>query len=196
MPRLATTQRSTTETTIRATVNLDGTGQAHISTGIGFLDHMLELFAKHGQVDLDLEAQGDLHVDGHHTTEDVGICIGQAIATALGDKAGIARYGFAILPMDETLVQIALDLSGRTFLVFRAPCPAPRVGDFDTELLEEFCQALASNLKCNLHVVLQHGRNSHHICEAVFKGIARALRMAIQVDPNSSDIPSTKGSLS
>ncbi len=195
MPRSATTQRSTTETTIHVTVNLDGTGQSRIETGLGFLDHMLQLFAKHARVDLDLVAQGDLHIDGHHTTEDVGICLGQVIASALGDKAGIARYGHALLPMDETLVQVALDLSGRSFLVFRAPCPTARVGDFDTELLEEFCQALAANLRCNLHVILQHGHNSHHICEAVFKGIARALRMAIAVDPNSNDIPSTKGRL-
>lgn len=195
MPRTATIQRTTSETQVRVSVALDGTGRAQVSTGLGFLDHMLQLFARHSQIDLEIHAEGDVYVDGHHTTEDIAICLGQAIATGLGDKTGIVRYGQMLLPMDETLVQVAIDLSGRSFLVFRAPCPTARVGDFDTELLEDFWQAFASHLRCNLHVILLSGRNSHHICEAVFKGVARALRMAAAIDPHATGIPSTKGSL-
>ncbi len=195
MSRSGTIHRVTNETDIQVTVDLDGSGRAEIATGIGFLDHMLQLFTRHALLDLQVKACGDLQIDGHHTTEDVGICLGQALAAALGDKAGIARYGHCVLPMDETLVQAAIDLSGRSYLVYRAPCPTARVGDFDTELLEDFWQAVATNLRANLHIVLQYGRNSHHICEATFKGVARALRMAATLDPRGIGIPSTKGTL-
>ena len=196
MPRNVDIDRKTNETDIRLSVALDGTGISEVQTGLGFLDHMLQLFARHALIDLRVTAKGDLHVDPHHTTEDIGICLGDAIAKALGDKSGIARYGHVLLPMDETLMRVAIDLSGRSFLVYRAPCPTSRVGDFDTELLEDFWQAFASNLKCNLHIVLDYGRNSHHICEAAFKGVARALRMSMELDPRSMGIPSTKGTLS
>jgi imidazoleglycerol-phosphate dehydratase len=157
---------------------------------------MLELLARHAALDLSVAAQGDLHVDQHHTVEDVGICFGQAIKQALGDKRGIRRYGHFTLPMEETLVTAAIDLSGRYYLVFGVQFPAAKIGDFDSELVEDFWQATAANALCNLHVVLHHGRNSHHISEAVFKGIARALRMAVEIDPRMSGIPSTKGTLS
>jgi imidazoleglycerol-phosphate dehydratase len=156
---------------------------------------MLELFAKHGVVDLSVSARGDLHVDQHHTVEDVGICLGQALRQALGDKAGIRRYGHFMLPMEETLVTTALDLSGRYFLVFQAEFPTPKIGEFDSELVQDFWQATAANALCNLHILLHHGRNSHHISEAIFKCAARALRMAVERDPRSSGVPSTKGTL-
>jgi imidazoleglycerol-phosphate dehydratase len=196
MPRTAQIERRTTETQIALSLNLDGSGQAQVRTGSGFLDHMLELFSKHGSFDLVVDAQGDLHVDQHHTVEDVGICLGQAIRQALGDKAGIRRYGHFTLPMEETLVTVALDLSGRYFLVFPVAFPTAKIGDFDSELVEDFWQAVAANALCNLHVLLHHGRNSHHISEAVFKGAARALRMAVESDPRTSGVPSTKGTLS
>ena len=195
MARTAAIQRKTNETEIELTLDLDGNGQSGIKTGVGFFDHMLELLAKHACIDLEVKASGDLHVDQHHTVEDVGICFGQAIKQAIGDKAGIRRYGHFTLPMEETLVTTALDLSGRYFLVFQAAFPTAKIGEFDSELVEDFWQAVAANALCNLHVVLHHGRNSHHISEAVFKATARALRMAIESDPRQPGVPSTKGTL-
>src|SRR5215471_7561680 len=174
MPRTATIDRKTAETQVRVELNLDGSGQSQISTGVGFFDHMLTLLAKHSAIDLKIQAQGDLQVDQHHTVEDVGIAVGQAIKQALGDKAGIRRYGHFTLPMEETLVTTALDLSGRYAMVFQVSFPARKIGDFDSELVEDFWQAFAANALMNLHVVLHHGRNSHHIAEAVFKATARA----------------------
>jgi imidazoleglycerol-phosphate dehydratase len=195
MARTATIQRKTAETDIELELDLDGSGQSTIDTGVGFLDHMLVLFAKHGVFDLRVKAIGDLHIDQHHTVEDVGICLGQAVRQALGDKKGIRRYGHFALPMDETLVTTALDLSGRAYLVYRVEFPSTTIGQFDTQLVEEFWQAFAGNALCNLHLLLHHGRNSHHISEAVFKSTARALRMAVELDPRSPGVPSTKGSL-
>ncbi len=196
MNRTATIDRATAETQIHLELNLDGTGRSQILTGVGFLDHMLDLFARHGAFDLRVEATGDLHVDDHHTVEDVGICLGQAVYQALGDKAGIRRYGHFTLPMEETLVTVATDLSGRYFMVFQADMPAAKIGTFDSELIEDFWQAMAANARCNLHVVLHHGRNTHHISEAIFKATARALRMAVEPDPRITSVPSTKGTLS
>jgi imidazoleglycerol-phosphate dehydratase len=195
MSRTAIVDRATKETEIRLDIDLDGSGSSKCSTGVGFLDHMLDLFARHALIDLTVTAKGDLHVDQHHTVEDVGICLGQAVREALGDKAGIRRYGHFTLPMEETLVTSALDFSGRCYLVFQAAFPSPKIGDFDSELVEDFWQAFAANALCNLHVLLQHGRNSHHISEAIFKATARALRMAVEQDPRSQAIPSTKGVL-
>lgn len=195
MARTADIDRKTGETDIQLKIDLDGSGQADVATGVGFLDHMLTLFAKHGVVDLVVRAKGDLEVDQHHTVEDVGICLGQAIRQAVGDKQGIRRYGHFTLPMDETLATVAIDLSGRHYLVYNAPTPASKIGDFDTELLEEFWQAVSANALCNLHIVLHHGHNSHHISEAVFKAAARALRMAVEHDPRCPGVPSTKGTL-
>jgi imidazoleglycerol-phosphate dehydratase len=195
MPRSATIDRRTNETNIQLTVQLDGSGHADVVTGVGFLDHMLELLAKHGALNLAVRAEGDLHVDQHHTVEDVGICFGQAIRDALNDKAGIRRYGHFTLPMEETLATVAVDLSGRYAFVFRADFPSQKIGDFDSELVEDFWQAVAANTLCNLHVLVHYGRNSHHISEAIFKGTARALRMAIETDPRMSGVPSTKGTL-
>jgi imidazoleglycerol-phosphate dehydratase len=195
MPRTATIQRKTAETEIRLELNLDGSGQSRIATGVGFLDHMLTLLSRHAAIDLTAEAQGDLHVDQHHTVEDVGICLGQALKQALGDKAGIRRYGHFTLPMEETLVTSAIDLSGRYYLVFQAAFPSPKIGDFDSELVEDFWQAVAANALCNLHVLCHYGRNSHHISEAIFKATARALRMAVEMDARLTGVPSTKGTL-
>ena len=195
MSRTAQIDRKTAETQISLELNLDGTGQADIETGVGFLDHMLELFTKHSVIDLKIRAQGDLQVDQHHTVEDTGICLGQALREALGDKAGIRRYGHFTLPMEETLVTVAIDFSGRYALAYNAPTPAAKIGDFDSELLEDFWQATAANALCNLHVLLHYGRNSHHIAEAVFKASARALRMAVEDDPRMTGVPSTKGTL-
>lgn len=195
MARTASIDRKTSETAIQLSVDLDGQGVAKIDTGVGFLDHMLTLFAKHAAVDLTVAAKGDLHIDAHHTVEDVGICLGQAIREALGDKAGIRRYGHFTLPMDETLVTVALDLSGRHYLVFEADFPATKIGEFDSELVEEFWRAASGNLLANFHVVLHHGRNSHHIAEAIFKAAGRSLRMAAEQDPRMTGVPSTKGSL-
>jgi imidazoleglycerol-phosphate dehydratase len=196
MPRTATIARQTNETKIDLSLNLDGSGQARIETGVGFFDHMLDLFVRHGAFDLQVQAAGDLHVDQHHTVEDVGICLGQAFKQALGDKTGIRRYGHMTLPMEETLVTSTVDLSGRYFLVFGPTFPSPKIGEFDSELVEDFWQAFAANALCNLHVQLHYGRNSHHISEAVFKGTARALRMAVEEDPRSPGVvPSTKGTL-
>ena len=195
MSRTAHIQRKTAETEIELALNLDGSGAAEVKTGVGFLDHMLELLARHGALDLRVAARGDLHVDQHHTVEDTGICLGQAIREALGDKAGIRRYGHFTLPMEETLVTVAIDLSGRYAMAFNAPLPSPKIGAFDSELLEDFWQAVAANCLCNLHVLLHYGRNSHHIAEAVFKASARALRMAVEQDPRMTGVPSTKGVL-
>lgn len=195
MSRTATIDRKTGETDIQLEIELDGSGHADVVTGVGFLDHMLTLMAKHAVIDLKVRAQGDLDVDQHHTVEDVGICLGQAIRVAVGDKLGVRRYGHFTLPMDETLVTVAVDLSGRHYLVYNAPTPTQKIGQFDTELLEEFWQAVSANALCNLHVVLHHGHNSHHISEAVFKATARALRMAVEADPRCPGVPSTKGTL-
>ena len=195
MARTATINRQTAETNIQLTLDLDGTGQADVATGVGFLDHMLTLLAKHAAMDLTVRAEGDLEVDQHHTVEDVGICLGQALRQALGDKAGIRRYGHFTLPMDETLATVAIDLGGRFALAFRADFPAAKIGDFDSELVEEFWQAVAANALCNLHILVHYGRNSHHISEAIFKAAARALRMAAEADPRMSGVPSTKGTL-
>lgn len=193
--RTALIDRQTAETKISLKLNLDGSGQSKIQSGVGFLDHMLTLFAKHGLFDLDVNCDGDTHVDAHHTTEDIGICLGAAFAKALGDKQGITRYGHIVLPMEETLVTAAVDLSGRNYVVFNAPIPAAKIGDFDSELVEDFWYSFASNAMCNYHVVLNYGRNSHHIAEGIFKASARALRMAITADPRQTGVPSTKGSL-
>ncbi|HEX6984571.1 MAG TPA: imidazoleglycerol-phosphate dehydratase HisB [Planctomycetaceae bacterium] len=195
MPRTATIQRETGETKITLSLDLDGTGKAEVRTGVGFFDHMLTLFAKHGLFDLTVQAAGDTHVDDHHTVEDVGICLGQAFRQALGDKAGIARYGSLTLPMEETLVTAAVDLSGRVWFVDKTSFPTEKVGTFDTQLVREFWQAVAANVPMNLHLVLHHGHNSHHIAEATFKATARALRQAVAVDPRQSGVPSSKGVL-
>jgi len=196
MKRTATIDRQTNETGIQLELDLDGSGNSSIHTGVGFLDHMLELFARHGIIDLKVKASGDLQVDQHHTVEDVGICLGQAIRNALGDKSGIRRYGHFTLPMEETLVTTAIDLSGRYAMVFHADFPNQKIGEFDTELVEDFWQAVAANALCNLHVILHHGRNSHHISEAIFKSVARSLKMAVEIDERVEGIPSTKGRLS
>ncbi len=193
--RTAEIARQTRETDIRLSLNLDGQGRAQTATGVGFLDHMLELFARHSLMDLDVACTGDLHVDAHHSTEDVGICLGQALDRALGDRAGIRRYGHAILPMDETLVTCAVDLGGRPYWVWNAPMPAPRIGTFDSELVADFWQAVCTQGRMNLHVLLHYGRNTHHISEAIFKGLARALRDACERDPRAEGVPSTKGTL-
>lgn len=195
MSRTSTIDRQTAETKIQLTLNLDGTGQADVSSGAGFLDHMLTLLAKHAVIDLSIQADGDLDVDQHHTVEDTGICLGQAIKKALGDKTGIRRYGHFTLPMEETLATVAIDFSGRYAFVFRADFPSQKIGDFDSELVEDFWQATAANALCNLHILVHYGRNSHHISEAIFKATARALRMAVEADPRVTGVPSTKGTL-
>jgi len=195
MSRSASVHRKTVETDIELELNLDGGGRAEIATGVGFFDHMLTLLGKHAAMDLTVRARGDLHVDQHHTVEDVGICLGQAVREALGDKAGIRRYGHFTLPMEETLVTAAVDLGGQAFLVFKAEFPSHRIGEFESELVAEFWQAFAANALCNLHIVVHHGRNSHHIAEAIFKAVARALRNAIEEDPRVRGVPSTKGKL-
>jgi imidazoleglycerol-phosphate dehydratase len=193
--RTATISRKTAETDIEVELNLDGTGKTDVQTGVGFFDHMLTLLGRHAAIDLTVRARGDLEVDQHHTVEDVGICIGRAIADALGDKKSIRRYGHFTLPMEETLVTTAIDLGGRAFLVFGASLPSPKIGDFDSELVEDFWQAVSANALSNLHIMLHHGRNSHHISEAIFKATARALRMAVEIDPRQTGVPSTKGTL-
>lgn len=195
MARTACIERTTRETLVRLELNLDGSGQGSWATGVGFLDHMLELFTRHAALDLTVQAQGDLHVDAHHTVEDVGICLGQALRQALGDKAGIRRYGHFTLPMEETLCTAAIDLSGRYSLAFSAPFASPKIGQFDSELVEDFFQALAANALCNLHILVHYGRNSHHIAEAIYKATARALRQAVERDERLTGIPSTKGTL-
>jgi imidazoleglycerol-phosphate dehydratase len=196
MMRSASVSRRTAETDVAVSIALDGAGKAEISTGVGFLDHMLELFARHGLFDLNVKVAGDLHVDQHHTTEDAGIALGQAILQALGDKKGITRYADIHLPMDETLTRVAVDISGRPFLVFRTTFPTEKIGAFDTELVREFFQAFAIHAGLTLHVETLYGQNSHHIAESCFKGLARALRQAVAVDPREEGrIPSTKGTL-
>ena len=195
MTRIATIHRKTAETDIQLVFNLNGTGIAKVATGVGFLDHMLTLFAKHGMFDLEVAAIGDLHIDQHHTTEDVGICLGKALAQAAGDKHGLSRYGSMTLPMDEVLVTSALDLSGRVKFIYQVKFPTEKIGQFDTELVEEFWQAVAANAQMNLHLVLHHGTNSHHIAEGLFKATARALRQATTIDPRQTGVPSSKGSL-
>jgi imidazoleglycerol-phosphate dehydratase len=194
--RRATITRKTNETEITVSVGLDGAGIARVATGIGFFDHMIEQVARHSGIDLEATAKGDLHIDMHHTVEDTGIALGQALRQALGDRKGIARYADVHLPMDETLTRVAIDVSGRPFLVFKSEFTAPKIGDFDTELVREFFQAFAINAGITLHVETLYGANSHHIAESCFKGLARALRIAITVDERRKDeIPSTKGSL-
>lgn len=196
MTRSATLTRTTSETQIRLTLKLDGSGRADISTGIGFLDHMLTAFARHSLCDLTVQATGDLHIDFHHTTEDVGIVLGQALVQAVGDKLGIVRYGHAIVPMDEALVDAALDLSGRSFLAWDPVFLRDKVGDMDTELFQEFFRAFAMNGLLTLHVRQLAGHNAHHVAEACFKAVARALRQAVEPDPRAAGtIPSTKGAL-
>lgn len=196
MKRQATITRRTKETQISATVDLDGTGSYEISTGVGFLDHMLEQLARHALIDIKLEAKGDLHIDFHHTTEDTGIVLGQAVAKALGDKQGIARYADVHLAMDEALTRIAIDVSGRPFLVWKVDFSQPKVGEMDTELFREWFQAFAQNAGITLHVATLYGDNNHHIAETCFKGLARALRAAITADPRQAGrVPSTKGML-
>ncbi|WP_334150890.1 imidazoleglycerol-phosphate dehydratase HisB [Hyphomicrobium sp.] len=194
--RQATIARRTKETEITATIDLDGTGVSEIATGIGFLDHMLEQLARHGLFDIKLAAKGDLHIDFHHTTEDVGIVLGQAVAKALGDKQGITRYADVLLPMDEALTRVALDISGRPYLVWKVAFSQPKVGDMDTELFREWFQAFAQNAGITLHVESLYGDNNHHIAETCYKGLARALRGAVALDPRQvGRVPSTKGML-
>ena len=196
MDRIVSLTRATSETEISVTLNLDGTGKADIDTGIGFLDHMLTALTRHGLFDLTVRAKGDLHIDSHHTTEDVGIVIGTAFAKAIGDKRGIRRFGHAVIPMDETLAEAAVDISGRPFLVWNVTFEHSKIGEMDTELFEEFFRALAFNAMITLHVNRRAGHNAHHVAEACFKATARALRMASEFDPRALDaIPSTKGSL-
>jgi imidazoleglycerol-phosphate dehydratase len=193
--RTATVKRETKETQISLKINLDGTGVSKLATGIGFFDHMLTLLSAHSKIDLDLDVHGDLEVDGHHTVEDVGIALGQAFVKALGDKSGISRYGFFILPMDETLAQTAVDFSGRPCFVYNATYPVERVGSFDLELVREFWQGFANAAACNLHINVPYGQNGHHIAEGIFKSAARAIRMAVEFDPRQKGTPSTKGKL-
>jgi imidazoleglycerol-phosphate dehydratase len=195
MPRVARIERKTAETQIELRLDLEGTGRAEVATGVGFFDHMLDLLVRHSLIDLTVAAKGDLHVDPHHTVEDVGICLGKALTQALGDKAGIRRYGSATLPMDEVLVTAAVDLSGRPFCVWQAEVPPELLGTFNAPLAEEFWRAVAANGLFNLHVLCHHGRNTHHIIEGVFKATARALRQAVEADPRMLGIPSTKGTL-
>jgi imidazoleglycerol-phosphate dehydratase len=194
--RKATHERKTKETQVSVELNLDGTGKYEVSTGIGFLDHMLEQLSRHSLIDLKLIAKGDLHIDYHHTTEDTGIAIGEAFAKALGERKGIVRYGSALIPMDETLSRVALDLSGRPYFVWKVEFSRPKLGEMDTELFREWFQAFAFAAGATLHVENEYGVNNHHIVESCYKGLARALRMAIDIDPRKSDdVPSTKGTL-
>lgn len=195
--RSASISRTTRETDISVEVNLDGTGKSDISTGVGFFDHMLDQIARHSLIDLTIKAKGDLHIDYHHTVEDVGIALGQAFRQAIGDMKGITRYADVHLPMDETLTRVAIDISGRAFLVFRTRFHTDRIGTFDTQLVREFFQAFAMNAGITLHVETLYGENDHHIAESCFKGLARALRMAVAIDQRQADrVPSTKGTLS
>ena len=189
-------KRKTAETEISVALNLDGTGKYKINTGVGFFDHMLEQLARHSLIDLEIEANGDNHIDDHHTVEDTGIALGQALAQAVGDKVGINRYGWCLLPMDDTLIRTALDLSSRPFLYFDIDLPTEKIGDFDTELVREFFQALSTHAGITLHMEKLHGYNSHHIAEAAFKSFSKSLRVAIEKDPrNLKALPSTKGAL-
>jgi imidazoleglycerol-phosphate dehydratase len=195
--RKASVKRKTKETDVEVVVDLDGTGASSISTGVGFFDHMLDLLARHSRIDLTIKAKGDLHVDQHHTTEDVGIALGQAVKQALGDMKGITRYASVHMPMDEALTRVALDISGRPFLVFKAEFGRAKIGEFDTELVQEWFQAFTMNAGVTLHVTTLYGSNDHHIAESCFKGLARALRAAVAIDPRAAnEVPSTKGTLS
>jgi len=195
--RTATVSRKTRETQITATVNLEGTGRYNVATGIGFLDHMLEQLSRHSLIDLDVQASGDLHIDFHHTTEDTGIAIGEAVAQALGARIGIRRYGQAVIPMDETCTEVALDLSNRPYLVWKVAFSKPKLGEMDTELFKEWFQAFAQAAGATLHVENRYGENNHHIVESCYKGLARALRQAVEIDPRgAAAVPSTKGTLS
>jgi len=194
--RTATVERNTTETSIAATINLDGTGVYDVSTGIGFLDHMLEQLSRHSLIDVTVKAEGDLHIDSHHTTEDSGIAVGQAVSQALGDRRGIRRFGAALSAMDETLTRVVVDASNRPYLIWKAHFERPKLGDLDTEMVKEWFQAFAQNAGITLHVETLYGENNHHICESCFKGLARALREAFEIDPRKADaVPSTKGTL-
>jgi imidazoleglycerol-phosphate dehydratase len=193
--RKASIARKTSETKITVELNLDGSGRHQVNTSVGFLDHMLTLFSVHGRVDLNLEAEGDLRVDQHHTVEDIGICIGQAFAEALGDKKGIRRYGQQHVPMDEALAAVTVDLSGRAYLVYNVPKMSERIGEFETQLIPEFFRALALNGGMNLHINVPYGENSHHVVEAVFKAWARAMRQACELEPGRDEVPSSKGVL-
>jgi imidazoleglycerol-phosphate dehydratase len=195
MPRASTVTRTTKETDIRLSIDLDGTGRAEIATGLGFFDHMLTLLAGHSLIDMTIACTGDTHVDGHHTVEDVGRALGFAVAEALGDRRGIRRYGHCVLPMDESLVTAAIDVGGRAACVLAVEFPVPIIGTFDSQLVEVFWESFAATAGANVHAVLHHGRNGHHIAEAVFKGLARSLRMAVENDPRQPGIPSTKGTL-
>jgi imidazoleglycerol-phosphate dehydratase len=192
--RTASVKRTTSETDVAVSVDLDGTGASKIATGIGFLDHMLDLLARHSRIDITITAKGDLHIDHHHTTEDVGIALGQAVRQALGDMKGITRYADVHLPMDEALARVAIDISGRPFLVFQGEFARDKIGTFDTELVREWFQAFAMNAGVTLHVCVLYGANDHHIAESCFKGLARALRSAVAIDPRAAgEVPSTKG---
>lgn len=193
--RTAEISRQTRETKVRAALNLDGCGEADCETGVGFFDHMLDLLARHSLIDLRIHAEGDLQVDAHHTVEDVGIVLGQAMEKALADKRGIYRYGWAIVPMDESLAQVAIDLSGRPAFVFNVQFKGDSIGQFPVELVEEFFKAFATTAKINLHITVPYGSNNHHISEAIFKAAAKALRQAVSIDPRNPGVPSTKGSL-
>jgi imidazoleglycerol-phosphate dehydratase len=195
MSRSSAVQRSTGETDVRLTLALDGSGDGARETGVGFLDHMLDLLARHGRLDLEVAATGDLQTGAHHTVEDVGICLGQALDEALGDRAGIFRYGTATIPMDEARASCAIDVSGRAFLAYDADLPTGAIGNFDHELAEEFFRAVASNAKLTLHLTVEAGTNVHHVIEALFKAFARALRAAVSIDPTETGVPSTKGTL-
>jgi len=196
MARVASVERNTKETRINGSVDLDGTGVAEISTGIGFLDHMLEQLARHSLIDVSLRAEGDLHIDFHHTTEDAGYVVGEAVSRALGDRAGIRRYGHAVIPMDETLTQVSLDASNRPYLIWKVSFSRPKLGEMDTELFKEWFQAFAQSAGVTLHIENLYGENNHHIAESCFKGLARALRQAVEIDPRQVGvIPSTKGVL-
>ncbi|WP_342528481.1 imidazoleglycerol-phosphate dehydratase HisB [Chryseomicrobium sp. FSL W7-1435] len=194
--RYAKKERKTSETYVNVELSLDGTGQASVDTGVPFLDHMLDLFVRHGLFDGKLSAKGDTHIDDHHTTEDVGIVLGQVVLEALGDKKGIKRYGSAFIPMDDALAQVVVDVSNRPHLEFRAEFPKEKVGTFDVELVHEFLWKFALESRMNVHVIVHYGHNTHHMIEAIFKGLARALDEATQIDPRVTGVPSTKGSLS
>jgi imidazoleglycerol-phosphate dehydratase len=194
--RSAKVERTTKETSIAVSVDLDGSGRYEVSTGIGFLDHMLEQLSRHSLIDITVKAKGDLHIDFHHTTEDTGIALGEAVSKALGERIGITRYGEALIPMDETLTQVALDASNRPYLIWKVDFSKPKLGEMDTELFKEWFQAFAQNAGLTLHIWNHYGENNHHIVESCFKGLARALRQAVEIDPRKQDaIPSTKGKL-
>jgi len=193
--RSAEISRKTKETQVKVSLNLDGSGKSSAETGVGFLNHMLDLLGRHSLIDLSVSAEGDLEVDSHHTVEDVGIVLGQTLEKALGDKRGVYRYGWANIPMDESLAQVAIDLSGRAAFVYNVEFKPGHIGTFPTELIEEFFKAVANSAKMNLHITVPYGTNNHHIAEAIFKGVARALRQAVTPDPRNNDVPSTKGSL-